>query len=91
MLNHIVFNREQAMIENYFKNLSNNLQEAYEEEGKYNYWFTAYDFKSKTPNEPILSEVLPVFGDPNKYVTKWFYSDKERAMREAVKRLKNLL
>lgn len=35
MLNHIVFNREQAMIENYFKNLSNNLQEAYEEEGKY--------------------------------------------------------
>ena len=50
-----------------------------------------YDFKSKTPNEPILSEVLPVFGDPNKYVTKWFYSDKERAMREAVKRLKNLL
>lgn len=35
MLNHIVFNREQTMIENYFKNLSNNLQEAYEEEGKY--------------------------------------------------------
>ena len=35
MNNHIVFNREQAMIENYFKNLSNNLQEAYEEEGKY--------------------------------------------------------
>lgn len=35
MLNHIVFNREQAMIENYFKNLSNNLQEAYEESGKY--------------------------------------------------------
>ena len=33
MLNHIVFNREQAMIENYFKNLSNNLQEAYEEAG----------------------------------------------------------
>lgn len=35
MLNQFVFNREQAMIENYFKNLSNNLQEAYEEEGKY--------------------------------------------------------
>ena len=29
MNNHIVFNREQAMIENYFKNLSNNLQESY--------------------------------------------------------------
>lgn len=67
------------------------LLEQLKAEGKYNYWFTAYDFKSKTPDEPILSEVLPVFGDPNKYVTKWFYSDKERAMREAVKRLKNLL
>lgn len=37
MMNHITYNREQAMIENYFKNLSNNLQEAYEEEGKYLY------------------------------------------------------
>ena len=67
------------------------LLEQLKAEGKYNYWFTAYDFKSKTPDEPILSEVLPVFGDPNKYVTKWFYYDKEQAMREAVRRLKKLL
>lgn len=67
------------------------LLEQLKAEGKYNYWFTAYDFKSKTPDEPILSEVLPVFGDPNKYVTKWFYYDKEQAMREAVRRLKTLL
>ena len=67
------------------------LLEQLKEEGKYTSWFTAYDFKSKTPYEPILSEVLPVFGDPDKYVTKWFYSDKEQAMREAVRRLKKLL
>lgn len=67
------------------------LLEQLKAEGKYNYWFTAYDFKSKTPDEPILSEVLPVFGDPDKYVTKWFYSDKEQAIREAVRRLKKLL
>lgn len=67
------------------------LLEQLKAEGKYNYWFTAYDFKSKTPDDPILSEVLPVFGDPNKYVTKWFYYDKEQAMCEAVRRLKKLL
>lgn len=89
--NYITDNQELEEFENYLKNISNELQTKYKEEGKYNYWFTAYDFKSKTPYEPILSEVLPVFGDPDKYVTKWFYSDKEQAMREAVRRLKKLL
>lgn len=61
------------------------------DEGKYNYWISTYDFKTKTTTAPLPNVVLPICGDPDKYVTKWFYSDKERAMREAVKRLKNLL
>lgn len=34
-MNHITYNREQAIIENYFKGFSSDLQEIYEEKGKY--------------------------------------------------------
>ena len=61
------------------------------DEGKYNYWISAYDYKTKTSDAPIPNEVLPIFGDLDKYVTKWFYKDFDTALNQALKDLKTML
>lgn len=61
------------------------------EEGKYNYWISVYDFKTKTTTAPLSTVVLPICGDPNKYITKWFYKDFNAALKQAVKELKEML
>ena len=59
--------------------------------GKYNYWISVYDFKTKTTTEPLPTVVLPICGDPDKYITKWFYKDYNTALKQAVKELKEML
>lgn len=61
------------------------------EEGKYNYWISVYDFKTKTTTEPLPTVVLSICGDPDKYITKWFYKDYNTALKQAVKELKEML
>lgn len=61
------------------------------EEGKYNYWISVYDFKTKTTTAPLPNVVLPICGDLDKYVTKWFYKDFDTALRQALKDLKTML
>lgn len=61
------------------------------EEGKYNYWISVYDFKTKTTTAPLPTVVLPICDDPNKYITKWFYKDFNTALKQAVKELKEML
>lgn len=61
------------------------------EEGKYNYWISVYDFKTKTTTASLPTVVLPICGDPNKYITKWFYKDFNTALKQAVKELKEML
>lgn len=61
------------------------------DEDKYNYWISAYDYETKSTNAPMPNEVLPVFGDPDKYITKWFYKDFDSALNQALKDLKTIL
>ena len=55
------------------------------DEGKYNYWISTYDFKTKTTTAPLPNVVLPIC------VTKWFYKDFDTALNQAVKDLKIML
>ena len=61
------------------------------DEGKCNYWISTYDFKTKTTTAPLPNVVLPICGDPDKYVTKWFYKDFDTALNQALKDLKTML
>lgn len=89
--NYITDNQELVEFEKYLKSLSKELQTKYKEEGKYNYWISVYDFKTKTTTAPLPTVVLPICGDPNKYITKWFYKDFNTALKQAVKELKEML
>lgn len=61
------------------------------DEGKYNYWISVYDYETKSTNAPMPNEVLPIFGNPDKYITKWFYKDFDSALNQALKDLKTIL
>lgn len=61
------------------------------EEGKYNYWISVYDFKTKTTTAPLPTVVLPILGGKDKYITKWFYKDYKAALKQAVDELKSML
>ena len=70
---------------------SSALLEQLKDEGKYNYWIATYDFKSKNPEFLVSNEVLPIYGNSEKYITKWFYKDYDIALRTALRDLKNIL
>lgn len=59
-------------------------------EGKYNYWIGVYNFRTESENSPVDIDRLPVYGDPNKFVTKWFTKDKNQAVTNSLRSLKEM-
>lgn len=49
-------------------------------EGKYGWYMTCYAY----PGYDIKMQNLAIFGDPNRWVTKWMYNSKEDAVKQAV-------
>lgn len=60
-----------------FENINEKLKKQLLEENKYNTWigFIKNELKDKYDIQS-----LPIYGDPNKYVTKWFASTPEKAI-----------
>lgn len=60
-----------------FENINEKFKEQLSEENKYNMWigFITNELKDKYDIQS-----LPIYGDPNKYVTKWFASTPEKAI-----------
>lgn len=60
-----------------FKDVTPKLQQQLEDEGKYNSWI---GFITYNEEGPYSTNMLPIFGDPNKYVTKWFTNTPEESI-----------
>lgn len=60
-----------------FKDISPKFKQQLENEGKYNSWI---GFITYNEEGPYSTNMLPIFGDPNKYVTKWFKNTPEEAI-----------
>ena len=66
------------------------LLEQLKNEGKYNSWIGVYNFRTNSENDPVDIDRLPVYGDPNKFVTKWFFQDKNKAITNSLHSLKEM-
>ena len=66
------------------------LLEQLKNEGKYNYWIGVYNFRTESENSHVDIDRLPVYGDPNKFVTKWFSKDKNQAVTNSLRSLKEM-
>lgn len=55
-------------------------------EGKYNTWINVV---VSDPTKKVSIYELPVFGNSEKWVTKWFYFDKNEAVKDGLKVMKN--
>lgn len=66
------------------------LLEQLKNEGKYNSWIGVYNFNTESENAPVDLDRLPVYGDPNKFVTKWFCKDKNQAVTNSLRSLKQM-
>lgn len=57
--------------------MSEKLEQQLKQEGKYGWYITVFS------SNPETSEMdLPIFGDSNKFVTKWLFSDYEDAVQQ---------
>lgn len=63
---------------------SDSLLAQLESEGKLNYYIVV---PTRTPKAKINKEILPVYGNPDKYVTRWFCETQESAIKSLIKEL----
>lgn len=70
----------QINIEN-FNDISPNLQEQLENENKYNSWigFISYEKQS-----PYSVQMLPIYGNSQEYITRWFTNTAEEAIDQCL-------
>ena len=66
------------------------LIEQLKSEGKYNSWIGVYNFRTNSENDPVDIDRLPVYGNPNRYETKWFCQDKNKAVTDSLRTLKQM-
>lgn len=71
--------------ENFAENCSDLLKQL-EQEGKYNTWIHVV---VPDPTQKVSIEYIPVFGNPEKWVTKWFFSNKDEAIKDGLRVMKN--
>lgn len=60
-----------------FSDITPKLKQQLEEEGKYNWWI---GFLTSKVEQPYTVQLLPIYGDSKKYVTKWFAKTAEEAI-----------
>lgn len=60
-----------------FGDITPKLKQQLEEEGKYNWWI---GFLVSKVEQPYTVQLLPIYGDSKKYVTKWFTKTAEEAI-----------
>lgn len=65
-----------------FENISPELEEQLKKENKWNTWITLYTGKLKDKYSVTL---LPIFGNSEKYVTKWFKNNREEVIMTDLK------
>ena len=73
---------------NNFPNATKMLIDQLNDEGKYNDWI---GFVNYTPAPPFSTDMLPIFGNPNQYVTKHFKKSAESVIDTDLKSKMNLL
>jgi hypothetical protein len=62
-----------------FNDISPMLKQQLEDEGKYNSWIGFTAFKAQVP---YSVQMLPIYGNSKKYVTKWFTDTAEEAINQ---------
>lgn len=77
----VILANEETLAEN-----CSGLLEQLKAEGKYNTWIHVV---IPNPTEKVSINYLPVFGNSEKWVTKWFYFDKNEAIKDGLKVMKN--
>ena len=68
--------------EDNFKSFPQKLKEQLVEENKYGNWVGVF---GNSVNEKLEAMQLPIYGDPNRFVTKWFVSSPEKAIDNDLK------
>lgn len=68
--------------EDNFKNFPQKLKEQLVEENKYGNWIGMF---GDSVDEKLEAMQLPLYGDPNRVVTKWFVSSPEKAIDNDLK------
>lgn len=68
--------------EDNFKNFPQKLKEQLIEENKYGNWIGVF---GDSVDEKLEAIHLPFYGDPNRFVTKWFVSSPEKAIDNDLK------
>ena len=61
-----------------FIDLDNSIIEQLKKEHKYNYYVSFCSMEKNC----LHSEMLPIYGDPKKYITKWFFATKEECIQK---------
>ena len=70
--------------EDNFKNFPQKLKEQLIEENKYGNWIGVF---GDSVDEKLEAIHLPFYGDPNRFVTKWFVSSPEKAIDNDLKEM----
>lgn len=64
-----------------FKDISPKLKQQLEDEGKYNSWIGFITFNTQLP---YSVRMLPIYGNSQSYVTKWFTESAEEAINQCL-------
>ena len=65
-----------------FPEMPATLEKQLKDEDKYGTYVTFFSILEKPP---YRLEMLPIYGDPERYVTKWLYRDPEEAVKQAAR------
>ena len=65
-----------SLDKDHVSDMSDKLEQQLKREGKYGWYVTVF-----TNNNEISEIDLPIFGDPDKFVTKWLYRDYSDAVQ----------
>lgn len=65
-----------SLDKDHITDMSEKLEQQLKQECKYGWYITCCSSRMETKEID-----LPIFGDPNKYVTKWLYKDYEEAVQ----------
>ena len=66
------------LTEEYIVDMNDMFKQQLKQEGKYGWWACC----SVHPGQGVTMDRLPIYGDKDRYVTKFFYSDMEDAVKK---------